>query len=199
MKNRIGKTFALAGLALVLAADLLGCGGSGSTGLGPAGAADSVILTRVRNEHVCIEVEAIEYCPVGLTTADGVVVEAGPAEPPVHEPGPLPTTEPCSADGSPCRDGAPVFVIAGSAPGSGCAVAARPAGSTGRWQVGPYTALVGTGLEQTFALPEALRGTGPEIVLLCFGPEREPSSVPGEIARLADADPEVAFVPAGTT
>ncbi len=196
VNDAIAKTLALVGFAGVLAAALAGCGGSGSTGLGPAGAADSVILTRVRTEHVCIEVAAIEYCPIGLTTADGVVVEMGPDEPPVHGPGPQPTTEPCTADGSPCRDGDPVFVLVGTAPGSGCAVAARPAGSAGRWQLGPWTALKASGLEQTFALPEALHATRPEIVLLCFGPEREPSSVPAAVERLADADPKIAFVPA---
>ncbi len=198
MRTIFDKTIAPACFFWSLA--LAGCGGSGSTGLSPT-ASDQTILKEVRAQGTCLEVALIEYCPLGFGAEDGAVVEPGPALPPIFSPdppSPLPESA-CSADGGRCLDGAPIFVLEGFAPGSGCAIAARPAGSEQAWQLGPYRRLDGSPQEQAFPLPDALRETRPEIVLLCFGPEREPSTLPVEIETLAEAEPQVVFVPSVAT
>jgi hypothetical protein len=105
---------------------------------------------------------------------------------------PAPTATP--AGGSSGEERGATFSVEGFAAGAACALVGRPAGSEESWRTGPLVALDTTRSERFFPLATSVPEGPTEIVLLCFA--SPPTSLAPELERLADADPDVIFVPA---
>src|SRR5437660_1079403 len=73
-------------------------------------------------------------------------------------------------------------------------LAARIARSDSAWSTGELVAAGGTTRTITPALPADVGPGAVEVALLCF--DARPQALPRSIAMLADADPDVVFVPA---
>ncbi|HZR84167.1 MAG TPA: hypothetical protein VFD92_23925 [Candidatus Binatia bacterium] len=173
-----------AGLALA-SLGAAACGGSGSTGLiSPEGA----VLEEVRRDGTCVRSGATLYCATdsgNATTPGGMHADVGDVAPAPGCPEP--------GDGSCGLGGTVTFAVSGFGEGAACASAARPAGEGGAWQVGAPVDVGGVASPLAFPLADALAPGELEIALLCFA--APPDELPTELRLLADAAPDVVFVP----
>jgi hypothetical protein len=171
-------------LALPLA--VIACGGSGSTGLIVP---ESALLDEVRREGTCVAAAEVTYC--ATDSSEAVSSGGQSARAPVGDMAGAPT--PCG----PGEDGCPLdpggFLVSGFDEGAGCASAARPAGSTEAWSIGPLVPVGGATTQVPVFYPEGLSPAAAEIALLCF--EEAPAALPDRVESLADAAPDVVFVP----
>jgi hypothetical protein len=162
----------------------LACGGSGSTGLIlPEGLA----IEEARRTGGCVEASGTIYCATG--SPDAIAPGGQRADAPGLLPNPACGAEPRDCGIAPLA----TFLVSGFEAGAACTAAARMPGSDGAWATGPLVAVGGAPAQVAFPLPGGA-DEGSEIALLCF--ETTPAALAPELARLADAGPDVVFVPA---
>jgi len=173
-------------LPLAVAVALAACGGgSGSTGLIVP---ESAVLAEVRRDGTCAASDGVTYC---ATNSSAAVSPGGQsANAPVDMAG-APT--PCTPEDGTCSGDSLGFVVHGFAEGAACASAVRPSGSGASWSTGPLVP-VGDGPSQVeVSYPAELSPADAEIALLCF--ETAPTALPAHVETLAEARPDVVFVP----
>jgi hypothetical protein len=172
-------------VAVALALALAACGGgSGSTGLIVP---ESAVLAEVRRDGTCAASDGVTYC---ATNSSAAVSPGGQsANAPVDMAG-APT--PCTPDGT-CSGDSLGFVVSGFAEGAACASAARPSGSGASWSTGPLVPVSDGPSQVEVSYPAELSPADAEIALLCF--ETAPTALPGHVETLAEARPDVVFVP----
>jgi hypothetical protein len=131
--------------------------------------------------------------PAGSAAPTATAPDASPSPPPVATPTAQPT--PCPPGSGSCPGAGDLqFVVRGFPEGAACALAARPAGSTGAWSTGPFVPAGGTEVTITPPLPADVTSGLVEVALLCF--ETPPPELPSHLETLAEAGPDVVFVPA---
>ena len=206
-------------MVALLAALLAACGGSGSTGLISP---ENAVLGEVRRDGTCVTSGAmVTYCatgspdavsPAGASASGPAPVVPAPTPTsggvPTSSPRPTsagasptaaasagPTPQPTPCRGSGCAESVELqFVVHGLPAGAACALAARIARSDSAWSTGELVAAGGATRTITPALPADVGPGAVEVALLCF--DARPQALPRSIAMLADADPDVVFVPA---
>ena len=126
-------------------------------------------------------------------SAPSATFMASPTPVPSGAPSASPT--PCQSNGGPCS--VPVtlrFTVHGLPDGAVCALAARPAATSGAWSTGRLVAAGGAVVTIEPAIPADVPPGRAEVALLCF--DEVPDRLPPSIDTLAAADPDVVFAPA---
>jgi hypothetical protein len=220
-------------MPLLAAMLLVGCGGSGSTGLISP---ENALLEDVRREDSCVTIEeGLTYCatsapeavapngasalgpfpsgdggaptatptPSGpqatpLDMATSTPAAGAPTLSPTPAPGetvPRPEPTPCvPAVSGACPDGIFLaFDVFGFPAGAACALAARAPDDQAPWATAALVPAGGVQTSLVLPLPEVEDAAIVEIALLCY--ETAPVDLPDEVVTLAEAGPDVVFVP----
>jgi hypothetical protein len=185
MADGRGKRPATA-LAIAFAVLVAGCGGgSGSTGLIVP---ENALLREVRRNGTCATSGEVTYCATDSSEAVAPDGQTAIGPPDVNG-----SPTPCPVDQDPCSRDNAGFVVSGFDPGAACASALRPAGSEDPWTTGPLVPVGGPSTQVAVSFPADFPLVPVETALLCFA--APPPSLPARLATLAEAGPDVVFVP----